>query len=121
MEEHHEPGLGEDPGEPFKPVFLHPCIAMGHGDGGMRAHLHLGLEEPTAEAIAALDLEVYVAPLDHQSSIVTRPLDKGSRLALAIKPLPDIVDRILVEARIEIVRDVANMRRGQRFDRVRYG
>jgi len=23
------------------------------------------LEEPTAEAIAALDLEVYVAPLDH--------------------------------------------------------
>jgi hypothetical protein len=31
----------------------------------MRARVHLGLEEPTAEAIAALDLEVYVAPLDH--------------------------------------------------------
>jgi len=31
----------------------------------MQGRVHLGLEEPTAEAIAALDLEVYVAPLDH--------------------------------------------------------
>jgi hypothetical protein len=31
----------------------------------MRARLHLGLEQPTAEAIAALDLKLYVAPLDH--------------------------------------------------------
>jgi hypothetical protein len=30
----------------------------------MRARVHLGLEEPTAEVVAALDLEVYVAPLD---------------------------------------------------------
>jgi hypothetical protein len=39
---------------------------MGHGDGGMLARVHLGLEEPAAEAIAALDLEVYVASLDHE-------------------------------------------------------
>jgi hypothetical protein len=32
----------------------------------MRTHVHLGLEEPTAEPIAALDAEVYVAPLDHE-------------------------------------------------------
>jgi hypothetical protein len=41
------------------------------------------------------------------------PGDCGSHPALAIKPVPDIVDGILVEAGIEIVRDVADMRRGQ--------
>src|SRR6476619_5123495 len=65
MQEHHDPVLSEGPAEPLQPVLLHARIAMGHGDGGMRAHFHLGPEEPTAEAITALNLEVYVAPLDH--------------------------------------------------------
>src|SRR5580658_7520347 len=30
-----------------------------------------------------------------------------------VEPLPDIVDRVLVETRIEAARDVADMRRGQ--------
>jgi hypothetical protein len=83
---------------------------VGYRDRGTRSSLPFRLEEPTAESIAALDLEIYVAALDHQSSIVTSLDDKGSRPALAIEPLPDIVDRIQVEARVEIVRDVADMR-----------
>ena len=38
---------------------------MGNGDGVTPAPLCLGLEKPTSEPIAALDLKRYVAPLNH--------------------------------------------------------
>jgi hypothetical protein len=54
----------------------------------MWARANLGPEEPTAETIAALDLELYVAPLDHH---VLRGDDLSTRArpALAIEPHSD--------------------------------
>src|SRR5580658_9611737 len=65
MYAHHKPGLGEDPGETFESMFLHSCIAMGHGDGGTRTRPRLPREAPTTKTVATLDLEFRVAPIDH--------------------------------------------------------
>jgi hypothetical protein len=66
MHKHHESGLGESPREALEPMFLHPRIAMGHGDGGARERFCLRREEPPAEAIAAPGLEFYVASPNHR-------------------------------------------------------
>ena len=76
MQEHDEPGFGEGAREPLEPVLFHASVAVGHRDRRTRASLPVRLEEPTAEAIAALDLEIYVATLNHQFSITARVGDK---------------------------------------------
>ena len=65
MEENDESRFGEGTSEALEPVLFHAGIAMGNGDGATPAPLPLGLEKPTSEPIAALDLKRYVAPLDH--------------------------------------------------------
>src|ERR1700690_3284005 len=64
---HDKPGLGEGASETFEPKFLNPCIAVRHRDGRMPGKPILRHEQPPAEAVAALELEFHVAPLDHHA------------------------------------------------------
>ncbi len=95
VHEHHETGGRERLSEALQAVLFHTRIAMSHRDSRIPLQRRGGREQPTAQAVTALNLEFNVAWLDHDS-FLTKVTVRCS--GLSIEPLPDVLHRILVEA-----------------------
>ena len=65
MQQDDETGFRKGSGEALQPMLLNASVAMCHRNGGARARAGLRSKQPASQAIAALDLEFYVRPLNH--------------------------------------------------------
>jgi hypothetical protein len=70
VHEHRESDIGERLSEAFKSMLFHTGIAVSHGDGRMALEPGCGREQPTAQAVASLNLKFNIAWLDHDALLM---------------------------------------------------